>query len=334
MSGLTRQEIVTSIIGSPRPPRRDHGQAFAPSNIALCKYWGKRDAGLNLPVNSSLSISLGRLGTTTAISGSRQDEIWLNDKKLAPDDPFALRLKEFLALFRHDPHMHFHLSTKNNIPTAAGLASSASGYAALVLALDDFFKWNLPLQMLSILARLGSGSASRSLYHGFVEWHRGERADGMDSFAETIPTKWPELRIAVLSVSTTAKAVGSTAGMNRTVQTSTLYTSWPKQAQQDLASLRRAINDKNFTLLGKTAERNALAMHATMIAAEPPLLYWLPETVEQFRKIWRLRDQGLSLYFTIDAGANVKVLFQEADLHHIKEQFPGAEIVAPFQALK
>ena len=327
---LTRAQVAASIIGAPKTPARKLGRAYAPSNIALCKYWGKRNVELNLPVNSSLSVSLGPLGTTTTVSRADVESVWLNGDKLREESPFAKRVSRYLDLLRPRKNFYFKIETHNSIPTAAGLASSASGFAALVLALDEFFGWGLDKKSLSILARLGSGSASRSLYHGFVEWRRGNRTDGMDSYAEAIPARWPELRIAVLSVSTAAKPTGSTEGMNRTVHTSSLYNSWPDQAQKDLATLRRAVADQDFASLGATAECNALAMHATMLAAQPPLLYWLPQTVALFHKIRHLRQQGLPLYFTIDAGPNVKLLFEQDSLNDVGSQFPEAKIVAPF----
>lgn len=328
---MTRAQAVAAIIGAGWTPARQSGSAYAPSNIALCKYWGKRDVQLNLPVNSSLSISLGALGTRTTVSQAGADEVWLNDARLGEDAPFAKRLRGYLDLFRPYKDFFFKIETHNSIPTAAGLASSASGYAALVSALDDFFAWGLDKKSLSILARLGSGSASRSLFHGFVHWRRGERADGMDSFAEVIAETWPELRIGILAVSEKEKAVGSTAGMNRTTSTSALYSAWPQQAKEDLQRIRAAIAAHDFAALGAAAERNALTMHATMLAAQPPLLYWLPQTVELFRKIWRLREEGLPLYFTIDAGPNVKLLFQDSFIEDVNEQFSGVEVVAPFE---
>jgi diphosphomevalonate decarboxylase len=328
---LTRKDSVEKIIGASKSPKKISGRAFAPSNIALCKYWGKRNVELNLPVNSSLSVSLGRLGTETFISQADQDQVWLNDDLVTLSAPFAQRLFRFLDLFRPADDFKFTIRTKNNIPTAAGLASSASGYAALVLALNEFGGWDLELRELSILARLGSGSASRSLFHGFVEWHRGEAVDGFDSYAEQIDVQWPDLRIAVLSVSQEKKAVGSTEGMNRTVETSALYKSWPQQAERDFKMIREAIADQDFSKLGAVAESNALAMHATMVAADPPLLYWLPETVELFRKIWDLRSDGLPVYFTIDAGPNVKVLFEEKHESSVRDFFPDAKIVIPFE---
>ncbi|MBN1479791.1 diphosphomevalonate decarboxylase [candidate division KSB1 bacterium] len=328
---MTKQQVVQKLTGAPRAPRKTFGKAFAPSNIALCKYWGKRNAELNLPINSSLSISLGHLGTETVISQNESsDDMWLNDRHLDADETFAKRLIAYLNLFRPSPDFFFKISTTNNFPTAAGLASSASGYAALILALDDFFDWNLEGKALSILARLGSGSASRSVYQGFVQWYRGASDDGMDSYAEQLPEVWPELRLAVLTVSHATKPVSSTEGMQKTVETSTLYKSWPEKAERDLDLLRTAIQYKYFEQLGSVAESNALAMHATMIDTSPPVLYWLPETVAIFRKIWHLRRQGEQLYFTIDAGPNVKLLYEKPDEKMIQNHFPHAEIINPF----
>jgi diphosphomevalonate decarboxylase len=173
---MTKAEIVAQILnGRGRAPAAG-GYAFAPSNIALCKYWGKRDEELNLPVTASLSISLGRLGSTTKLSlRPDSDVVRLDKKELAPDSPFARRIGAFLDLFRRDAGMYFEVEAVNTIPTAAGFASSASGFAALVTALDELFGWELDKRELSILARLGSGSACRSLHHGFVEWRAGTR---------------------------------------------------------------------------------------------------------------------------------------------------------------
>lgn len=328
---MTKRQVVQQLIGGLDTPKNEEGGAFAPSNIALCKYWGKRDAALNVPVNSSLSVSLGHLGTHTALSrAERSDIIVLNGSDVDPQTPFGQRLQAYLDLFRPTSDFYFHINTQNNFPTAAGLASSASGYAALVLALDEFFGWSLDTSALSILARLGSGSASRSVYSGFVQWHRGDRTDGMDSYAEALPQLWPELRLAVVTVSSDTKPVSSTEGMKQTVATSTLYNAWPQKATRDIELLRSAIAHNDFDLLGKTAESNALAMHATMIDTQPPVLYWLPETVKLFHQIWELRSRGHSFYFTIDAGPNVKILFLESEVDTITQTFPGCDVITPF----
>ena len=326
-----QSHFVKKILTGVRGKQKGSGSAFAPSNIALCKYWGKRDASLNLPVNSSLSISLGHLGTRTEIRPSDEDAVYLNDEVVALNDPFAIRIMEFLQLFRPMlGDIRFEVRTENNIPTTAGLASSASGFAALVMALDDLAGWELDRKQLSMLARLGSGSAARSVYDGFVQWHAGTKPDGSDSFAERLPYEWPEFRIGVLELSSVPKAVGSRDGMNRTVETSELYKSWPQQAATDLETIRAAIEARDFPLLGKTAERNALAMHATMLAAWPPLLYLQPETVKYIHTVHQTRAEGLDVYLTIDAGPNIKLLFLEKNEAAVTAAFPGLQIIKPF----
>lgn len=325
---MKRQEFVDQLLKRAKRKPGTRGEAFAPSNIALCKYWGKRNAELNLPVNSSLSISLGKLGTRTLVKFAKNaDRIYLNGKP-APK-AFATRLSAYLDLFRKEGQF-FEVRTRNNIPTAAGLASSASGFAALVKALNELMGWKFNPRELSMLARLGSGSASRSLYDGFAVWHMGQRADGMDSYAEPTSNDWKNLRVGILEVSKVRKKTGSTEGMNRTRETSELYRSWPAQAQCDYDELRTAIAAQDFPMLGKTAENNALAMHATMMAAWPPLCYWKPQSVSLMQKVWATREEGLELYFTMDAGPNLKLLFLKENQAAVKARFPKVQVVNPW----
>lgn len=328
---MSRFDVVASMLPQAQPASATQ-EHFAPSNIALCKYWGKRDAELNLPINPSLSVSLDHLGTRTRIEpiDGPLDEVWLNGLEMRPDTLFAQRLSRYIDLFRQDRPQAFRVQTRNNIPTAAGLASSASGFAALTLALNDALGLQLEPTALSMLARLGSGSACRSIYTGFVEWHMGHREDGLDSHAHPIDTPWPGLAIGLIKVDEGVKSVDSRSGMARTVESCHLYQSWPLQANSDLAKLHQAIESKDFTLLGSTAEQNALSMHATMIASWPPLLYWQPDSVAAMHKIWALRQQGLELYFTMDAGPNLKLLFLEQDRTEVLAHFPDLEIVLPF----
>ena len=312
----------------------ERGEAFAPSNIALCKYWGKRDRELNLPINASLSVSLAHLGSHTIVteSDTGADRVVLNGIEQSTDSKFARKVVEFVSLFRGDLQQPVLVNTENNIPTAAGLASSASGFAALMLALNQFYNLNLTDIELSACARMGSGSASRSIFTGFVEWQMGHRDDGMDSHAVVLDQPWPDLRIGLVKVATAEKKVDSRAGMQRTVESAHLYQSWPLQAAADLEKLHLAIGQQDFMLLGETAEQNALSMHATMIASWPPLLYWQPESVAAMHKIWDLRAQGLQVYFTMDAGPNIKLLFQQQDEAALLEAFPELEVVAPFSS--
>jgi diphosphomevalonate decarboxylase len=304
-------------------PKNKSGNAFAPANIALCKYWGKRDVELNLPVTSSLSISLGEKGAHTTISLSDEsfDKIKVNGEFISPDTVFAQRLVSFLDLFRPLEKESFFVETNSNIPIGAGLASSACGFAALIQALDALFGWELQKKELSILARLGSGSACRSLWQGFVKWNVGVSADGMDSFAEPLLMKWPELRIELLTLSTEQKSISSREAMNRTVATSPFYKDWPGVVAKDIETIEKALLEKDFSSFGKAVESNAIAMHALMLTASPSILYSKPETIALIKKIWQKRAEGLKVYFTQDAGPNLKLLFLAADAAEIKKSF-------------
>ena len=327
---MTKQQVVRSILKGEKFRPKQKGEAFAPANIALVKYWGKRDEELNLPVTSSLSVSLSHLGTRTTITiAKNRDSIFLNGEAVSENSVFYQRIVSFLDLFRFEKNIFFKVQTSNNIPTAAGLASSASGFAALVLALNDLYNWGLSRKELSILARLGSGSASRSLFAGFVLWHAGSAADGLDSFAEPLPQTWPELRIGLVTVTEAQKPISSRQAMKRTVQTSALYKAWPTKVEQDLANIQKAIREKDITLLGRTAESNALAMHATMLGAQPPVLYWLPETISIVHRVQALRRQDVPVYLTIDAGPNVKLLFEKETEKQLGE-FKFSHVVEPF----
>ena len=327
-----RRRIAEAVVAGRGRPPEGPGRAYAPANIALVKYWGKRDEELNLPVTGSLSVSLGRLGSHVELTGRAGggDRVWLNGRELEAASSFVRRAVEYLDLFRPAGGYGFELRARNTVPTAAGFASSASGFAALARALDQWFGWGLGSRELSILARLGSGSAARSLESGFVEWHAGERADGMDCYAERVGAEWPELRVGAVVVCADEKPVGSRAGMKRSVETCEFYREWPGRVATDLALLKAAIAGRDFAALGAVAEGNALAMHALMAATRPPIVYALPETVAVLRRIWSAREAGLALWFTMDAGPNVKLLFEARDEARVKELFPAAEIIAPF----
>ena len=332
---MKKAEIVAAILGERlrNSAYKFSGRGFAPTNIALCKYWGKRDREINLPVTSSLSVSLGSKGATVElkISKTPQDIIVLNGQPVDIATSFSRRLIEFLNLFRTEKQFRFSVNITSNIPIAAGLASSACGFASIVLALNELFDWGLSQQQLSILARLGSGSACRSVSPGFVEWHVGVRSDGLDSYGEVIDAAWPELCVGLLLLSEKEKPISSTDAMQRTVTTSTLYSAWPTKVNHDLSLLKEAISLHDFQLLGRTAESNAMTMHATMMSAWPSIVYMLPETLLSMQKVWRLRyDEGLSLYFTQDAGPNLKLLFLKSDLPVIQEHFVNVEVVQPF----
>ncbi len=325
---MNKHEAAQFVIGGMNEWTKEEGEGRASVNIALCKYWGKRNEELNLPVTSSLSIGLPGLGAQTKVRSAARDVFFVNGTRMDSAANAAVRVFDFIRLFTEAP---MEVKTESTVPLAAGLASSASGFAALTKALNDGFGWNLSGRDLSILARLGSGSASRSVFDGFVQWHVGSRGDGMDSFAEPLEAVWPDLRMGLLVLSDKAKKIGSREAMKRTVETSKLYQQWPARVEEDLAGLQEAISQRNLTQLGRHAEQNALGMHATMLESWPPVIYWLPESVEAIHRVHALRESGVPVYFTMDAGPNVKLMFTAAEEVAVQSSFPKVRIIAPFE---
>lgn len=329
MTDAVKALIEQSMQNAHAPVRFD---AYAPSNIALSKYWGKRDRARNLPLNSSLSISLADWGshTTVAPSETGADEVRLDGELLAADSSFARKALAFADLFRQGQDLPLLIDTHNTIPTAAGLASSASGFAALTQALCGAFGLDFSHQQMSLIARVGSGSATRSLWHGFVRWNKGEAEDGADSYGVPLDLKWPAFRIAIVKVDTGPKAFSSRDGMNHTVDTSPLFTPWPALAEQDCQTVEQAVIAQDFETLGQTAEANALTMHATMQAARPALTYLTAQSWQIIERLQLARREGLQAFATIDAGANIKLIFLEDALDDIKQLFPDAIVISPF----
>ena len=330
---LSRLDYIDHLLKhQSRKPLKPQGCAFAPINIALCKYWGKRDVTLNLPLTSSLSIALPQLGTRTTVSviAGTADQVILNGERCSPESVFAQKITAFLDIFRPEEKWHLLVDTVSDVPVAAGLASSASGFAALVLALADICAWTVDKQTLSLIARLGSGSACRSLWTGFVYWEAGHLENGMDSYAYPLGHDFPDLRIGLLIFHQEAKPLSSRVAMQQTVETSSLYQSWPQQVSASLTAIQTAIEKQDFEGLGAASEHNALSMHATMLSAWPPISYSTPETLIAMQRIWALRRVGLPLYFTQDAGPHLKLLFMAKNQAEILTHFPSLQVIAPF----
>lgn len=322
--------LISKAMASANDPQEF--SAYAPSNIALSKYWGKRDRARNLPLNSSFSISLAEWGSHTCVAPSEigYDSVSLNGENLALDSAFARKALKFADLFRGESNAPLTITTRNTIPTAAGLASSASGFAALTQALCGAFGLGLNKSEMSLIARLGSGSATRSLWHGFVRWDKGTRDDGDDSFATPLDLDWPEFRIAIVPVDIGPKSHSSRDGMNHTVDTSPLFSAWPEMAEADCAFIENAVKEQDFSALGARVEANALAMHATMQAARPALTYLNRDSWTILDRLWQARAEGLQAYATMDAGANVKLIFLNDSTDTVTELFPEAQIITPF----
>ncbi|RII13485.1 shikimate kinase [Streptomyces sp. YIM 130001] len=299
----------------------DEATAVAHPNIALIKYWGKSDEKLFLPRTSSLSMTLDIFPTTTRVgldAGAREDAVTFNGAAATGD---ALRrISAFLDLVRERAGVTHRavVDTENAVPTGAGLASSASGFAALAVAAARAYGLDLDATALSRLARRGSGSASRSLFGGFAVWHAGDHrrpaaeAD-LTSYAEPVPARGIDPALVVAVVNAGPKDISSRAAMRHTVDTSPLYEPWARSSRADLTTMHAALAQGDFTAVGEIAEHNALGMHATMLAARPAVRYLSPATLTVLDSVQQLRRDGIAAYATMDAGPNVKVLCPRAD---------------------
>lgn len=287
-------------------------ETISNTNIALVKYWGKKDSKLKTPLNNSISMTLDKLHTKTSIEiiDSNEDEIIFNGK--ISEGSEKNKIVKFIDLIRNDfdkKDTYFKLNTENNFPTASGLASSASGFSALAVAVSEALNLNLSKKELSIYARKGSGSASRSIFGGFAEWEKGSFEDGSDSYAvQIVDENYWDVRMLVTIVEDKKKDKSSTNGMEETVNTCPFYPAWLDTIEKDLNDVRSGILERDFEKVGQVMEQNCLKMHATMMTTKPSIIYWKPLTLEIIHKIRELREQGIPAYFTIDAGANVKVL--------------------------
>ena len=298
--------------------------AIAHPNIALIKYWGKRDQALNLPATHSLSVTLNTLVTKTSVSfvdGLRADQVSVESQPA--DTLFQQRVSSCLSQLRElvNIDLFARVETSNNFPTAAGLASSASGFAALLTAANAALGSPLETRALALLARQASGSAARSLFSGYVIQYRGKEESGIDSFAEQLwPAEhWPlELLIAITSIE--KKPVSSTKGMLHCAQTSPYWDAWIKQSDADIRAAIAAIKTRDFTALAEVSEASCLAMHAVMQASRPGLIYWNAATTELIHAVREMRASGLAVFFTIDAGPQLKAICLPEDAAKVAAQ--------------
>ncbi len=293
--------------------------ARAYTNIALIKYWGKKNKQLKLPYTNSLSLTLDRFYTDTkaTIIDSDKDVVYLNNQLL--DDTQNKRILNYLETVRNFYSFteHFQIDSVNHVPTSAGFASSASGFAALAAAINETKQLDLNRQELSILARNGSGSASRSIYGGFVEWQAGH--DNESSFAVPID-ETPEIDLALLSVviNKHSKKISSTVGMENSVKSSPFYPNWVTLVSSEIKEIKQAIAQKDLQKIGEISEHNAMSMHALTLSADPSFTYFAPETIRIIQLIQELRRKGLFAYATIDAGPNVKIICTKESLPKVQ----------------
>ncbi|MDH3815517.1 MAG: diphosphomevalonate decarboxylase [Acidobacteriota bacterium] len=307
--------------------------AVAHPNIALIKYWGKSDIERNIPAVGSLSITLDGLTTTTTVSFNsdlEEDEFLLGGKSI-PE--MSGRVSRCLDLVRErvGAQTRARVESNNDFPTAAGLASSASGFAALVTAADVAMGVNIPQNELADMARRSSGSAARSLFGGFVELRLTPDGPLPTETRQILePSDWP-LRVAVAVTDAGPKEIGSTEGMVRTERTSPYYAGWVDSSEDDLAEVRSAIARRDFEALAEVSESSCLKMHAVMLSARPGLVYWNGTTVECIRKVRKLRGDGVPVFFTVDAGPQVKAVCAPEAFDRVAAEF--AEVDGVLQVL-
>jgi diphosphomevalonate decarboxylase len=285
--------------------------ALAHPNIALIKYWGNRDDQLRLPSTGSISFNLSGLFTRTQVNfsaGLSTDELILDGEKV--NGPALKRVRAFLDVVREKSHtgLYARVETENNFPMGTGIASSASAFAALALAASTAAGLDLSERKLSRLARLGSGSACRSIPSGFVEWRQG--GDDETSYAYSIapPDHWA-LSDCVAIVSQEHKPTGSSEG-HIVARTSPVQRVREEVTPDNLDMCRKAILERDFTALAEVAELDCNLMHAVMMTSQPQLLYWEPATLEIMHSVRQWRDDGIPAFYTIDAGPNVHVICQ------------------------
>lgn len=293
----------------------------AHTNIALIKYWGKADEELFLPMNSSLSLTLDGLYTDTFVEISdafTEDQFRLNGQLQSEKE--TAKISHFLDLFRKEANRNefIHVDSVNHVPTAAGLASSASAFAALAGALNLAMGLNMDPQTLSTFARRGSGSATRSLFGGFVEWQKG--SSSKDSMAIPVDDADWDIGMVIVAVNKSAKKISSRLGMKQTVETSPFYPAWVESAEKDLVAIKKAIQVQDFEKLGQITEHSAMKMHGSMMGAATPIIYFEPDSIKAIQAVRELREQGILCYVTMDAGPNVKVLCRLSEAEKIKEK--------------
>lgn len=305
------------------PSNRQSATVRAHANIALAKYWGKADIAKNLPAVPSLSLTLEGMRTTTEVTFAPEltkDELFLAGR---PElgKPLA-RASKLLNEVRGIAGVHSfaRVRSHNDFPTASGLASSASGFAALALGAVKALGLEVPVERVSAIARAASASAARSLFGGYVEL--GASAESALRVAP--PEHWA-LKMLVAVTSEAAKDTGSTDGMQHTASTSPYYSAWVGDAPRLFAEVKAAVLARDFERLAPAVEQSALAMHASMLAARPALIYFRPATLAVIEAVRALRRSGVAACFTIDAGPHVKVLTEPSAAAAVQRALAGAE---------
>jgi diphosphomevalonate decarboxylase len=284
-------------------------------SLALVKYWGKLPGGINLPATSSLAVGLEELRTTTTVTIKRgkglQDTVTVDGKEQ--------HLERYQVILNHFRTLRpetgpLDIRSKNSFPTAAGVASSSSGFAALAVALDALLETQLEPLELSGVARLGSGSGARAVFGGFTTMLRG--AEHATPFLPD--DHWPELRILIALVETGRKLIGSREAMELSRKTSPLFDAWVELSLRLFHEGCKALKSKDLDRLGWIMRRSYLAMFGTMLSSDPPVTYWRPESILVQDICTDMRKNGTPVWETMDAGPQVKILTTEKEVGQLR----------------
>ena len=284
------------------------------ANIAIIKYWGKKNEKEMVPATSSISLTLENMYTETTLSplqtDAKADAFYINGR--LQNEAEHAKMSKIIDRYRPEGAGFVRIETKNNMPTAAGLSSSSSGLSALVKVCNAYFQLGLDRKELALEAKFASGSSSRSFYGPIAAWDK-------DS-GEIYPVKTDlKLAMIMLVLEDQKKPISSRDGMKLCVETSTTFDDWIRQSEQDYKDMLVYLKENDFKKVGELTEKNALAMHATTKTATPSFSYLTDASYEAMDFVRQLREQGESCYFTMDAGPNVKVLCLEENLEHLSE---------------
>lgn len=299
--------------------------AIAPSNIAFIKYWGRKDEELRLPENGSISMNLSQLLTTTTVDF---DNIYKKDSVIidgVENEKESQRVIKHLDRVRKlaDINNFAKVVSKNNFPSGTGLSSSASGFAALTVAASASAGLSLSEKDLSILARLGSGSACRSIPDGFVEWLDGNTNDS--SFAVSLypPSYW-DIADVVVVASNEKKKVSTTEGQKLS-NTSPFHDTRQENLPNKITKLKQFLKDKNFSEFGTIIETEALELHSIMLTSTPSLIYLLPNTLRIIHAVKNMRENGVEVYFTLNTGQDVHLICEKQDALAVSSEMKKLE---------
>ncbi|NWO26293.1 diphosphomevalonate decarboxylase [Leptotrichia sp. oral taxon 417] len=306
------------------------------ANIAIVKYWGKKDAEKMIPATSSISLTLNDMFTETEMEFIKDKDIKTavekeikngnyKDKFSNMTDLFYLngelqdkvhteKISKVVDLFRENRSQKVKISTTNNMPTAAGLSSSSSGLSAVIKACNELFGKNYAQSELAQISKFGSGSSSRSFFGPIAAWDK----DTGEIYEVKTDLK---LAMIVLVLNENKKKISSRNGMELCAKTSTYFDEWVKQSEIDFINMKKYLAENDFEKVGTLTEENALRMHKTTETANPPFSYFNEKTYEAMDFVKNLRNNGEKCYFTMDAGPNVKVLCLEEDLEKLAEIF-------------